>query len=324
MIDKTLRRESYNEYKKHRLSSWFLSFFLVAVVTLLIVLSSTFSGIILIVAPLLIFPMVFAAYLSHLGFSHDLDLTFGGFFKFFVTFFKNPNNGTFRYWISVLKYLICTLILEALFCFVGCIVCASLDIDIFKQMIETYLEVSQTSILIENTAEVFGDSYNMFVLFNKIVTIPTTLISGLFIFYLLLLNSLSVYLRLKIKQSNNQFINLVFKHALKKDNHVIRNNFINLEWPIFILFIIGATIGAVVSLFLTSNIDFIILNGFVLGSLSTFFFLPFHFANMEVLYKRYETHFLNSVSEVTVSLFSKFGKFENYEKPKEGEDNEKT
>jgi hypothetical protein len=154
------------------------------------------------------------------------------------------------------------------------------------------------------------------VLFNNIVTISTSLVSGLYIFYLLTLNSLSFYLRLNLKQANNQFIDLVFKNALKKDKNVIRNNFLNLEWPIFILFIAGSTIGAVITLFYSSVADMVILNATVVGILSTFFFLPFHFANMEVLFKRYEMCFLNSIKEVTESLFKRFGG-SSYENPDE-------
>lgn len=324
MIDKTLRRAGYNEYKKHRLASWFLSFFLIVVVTMLLVLSFSFTGIIIFIAPIIIFPIVFAAYLSHLGFSHDADLTFKNFFRFFAMYFRVPNNGCFRYWVSLLKFLIATLILETVFTSVAVLICMSLDIDMFIKMMTTYYEASKEALIISNPVDLFGDAYDTFLLFNNIVTIPTALLAGLFIFYLLTFNSLSIYLRLKIRQSNNQFIDLVFKHALKKENHVIRNNFLNLEWPIFVLFIIGATTGSLVSLIFTSNADFIILNGITIGSLSTFFFLPFHFANMEVLFKRYEPYFLNSVSEVSVSLFSKFGKFDKQEKPSEGEDNEKT
>ena len=303
MIDKTLRRESYNEYKKHIFSSWILSFFLIVVIGALITLSFLYEGSILLITPLLIFPIIFASYLAHLGFSRNYELTFKSFCKYFVLFFKSPNNGTFKFLTSLLKYFVCTLILEAVFSSVAAIICLSLDYEGFIKMAFTFYEASMNNFIISNPAEVFEETYSLYELFTNITTISTTITAGIYMFYVLLLNSLSFYLRVNIRQANNQMVNLVFKHALKKDRHVIRNNFLNLEWPILILFIIGNVAGALFTLIFTQSPDSIIMNATITGTLSTFFFLPFHFTNMEVLYKRFEPLFINSVNEVSYSLF---------------------
>lgn len=316
MIDKTLRLASYNEYKKHRLASWFLSFFVIACILLFVILSFLYPGVLLLVTPLLILPMVFASYMTHLTLTYGQELTFNTVFKSFISFYQIPNNGTFRYWVSILKYLIATLILEFVFGVVASVICYSFEPEGFKEMINIFYNAYLENVFVTDLNELFGEYYSVFVLFNNIVTISTSLVSGLYIFYLLTLNSLSFYLRLNLKQANNQFIDLVFKNALKKHKNVIRNNFLNLEWPIFILFIVGSIIGAVITLFYSSVADMVILNATTVGILSTFFFLPFHFANMEVLFKRYEMCFLDSIKEVTESLFKRFGG-SSYENPDE-------
>ena len=112
------------------------------------------------------------------------------------------------------------MILESVFGVVASIICYSFEPEGFKEMINIFYSAYLENVFVTDLSELFGEYYSVFVLFNNIVTISTSLVSGLYIFYLLTINSLSFYLRLNLKQANNQFIDLVFKNALKKHKNV--------------------------------------------------------------------------------------------------------
>lgn len=305
-MDKTLRSNAFQRYKSHKLASWMLAIFCCLILAGLTILCFVDSLLLIVILPLAILPFLFAFYMMHLGLSYNKDLSFSGFVKFFTLFFKKPFNSSFNFWFSLFKYLIASLILEAVFGLVAYIVCSSINPTSFYQMIETFMEIMMSLEPVTDLKAAFGDNYSMYLTFINVSSIPATAIGFIYFVYNIVFYSGSIYFRASYRNISGKFLNLVYRHTIKNVAPSYKKDFFSLEWPLFLLMCIGSIVGGTVPLLFTSNSELIMLSARVGGLLFMVFYLPFHFPNMEALYKKYEDSFRYGVNDVTQSMVKDF------------------
>lgn len=303
---KELFKKSIESYKKHPLTSWILAIFCGLVLSGLVILCMLDTLLLIVVVPFILLPFLFACYMLHLGLGYDSTLTLTNFFKFFGMFFKRPFNGSFNFFRSLLKYLIASLICEALFGLVAYIVCVSINEAMFYQMFNTFMELVLSSEGIVDLQLALGDSYTMYLIFMNVSTIPASIVAFIYFVYNIVFYSGTIYLRASLRKLNGRFIDMVFKYTHKEIAKTYKKDFIALEWPLFVLLVVGAIVGSLIPLLFTSDTMIITLSGVAGGLLLMTFYLPFHFSNMETLYSKYEDSFKYGITSLTEKLMNDF------------------
>lgn len=305
-MDKTLRSKAFDSYKRHKLASWMLAIFCGLILAGLVILCSVETLLLIFVIPIILLPFLFSCYMMHLGFSYNKDLTFQGFARFFTLFFKKPFNSSFNFWLSFFKYLIASLVLEALFGLISYIVCSSINPTSFNEMLNTFINIMMSVEPVTDLKTAFGDNYSMYLIFMNVSSIPTSIISFIYFVYNISFYSGSIYFRAAYKNVGGKFLNYVYRYTTKTIAKEYKKDFFMLEWPLFVLICVGSILGATIPLLFTSNTAFITLCGTASGILLATIYLPFHFPNMECLYKKYEDSFKLGLTNVTQSMINDF------------------
>ena len=85
----------------------------------------------------------------------------------------------------------------------------------------------------------------------------------------------------------------------------MRKDWFSLNWPMLVLSFVGMLAFGALDFFLIKRID--LLPTFVLvgGVALLMFYLPFYFANMETIYKKYETNFKEGNQEAIETILSR-------------------
>ena len=100
-------------------------------------------------------------------------------------------------------------------------------------------------------------------------------------------NSLNVYLCANIPQATAQFSTAVFTKFLKTKINSYRKDFWSLNWPIFLLLIIGIVGGHILTIGLNIPLSYALPISTMMGILCMIPFAPFFFAGMEALFAKY-------------------------------------
>ena len=177
---KDLARKSYESYKSHKLTSWILGLFCGLVLTGLVILCMIDTLLLIIIVPFVLLPFLFACHMLHLSLAYEQTLTLSSFGRFFTMYFRHPFRGVFNFFQSLLRYVIASLICEAVFGLVSYIVCVSIDQSSFYQMINTFMELMMSSEGVSDLKVALGDNYSMYLIFMNVSTIPASIVSFIY------------------------------------------------------------------------------------------------------------------------------------------------
>lgn len=297
MKDKELKYKAKQNYLNHPFIRWILSFmfglFLTVVVMLFIILDN-FGYLSILLFPLLILPFLFAVVLILSNIDNHPYINFSLFFKHFTLYFDRRYRSSFRFINSLMYTLLIMLAGEILFSFVGFLVISIIDYPVF---IETITKI-QTAIYdgslssFSSLEEFIADPYafNLLQIFACVSSLPPFLISVLSLVFLLGKNSFIIYLKKDIKRFDPYHLSILFKQTLK-NNKSFYKDFFYLNWPLFVLLLLGFVIGSVVGSFFTLDVLRLTIISSSSGLILMSFFLPFFFSNNEAIYLKHRKDF---------------------------------
>ncbi len=292
-----LRSSSMEIYRRSASKSWFLGIFFGFITAALLLINAFLDGIYLLLVPFVIAPLFFACIVMHINFLFDVPLTAKNIFKGFGLFYRNRNYGSF----SILRCLLYAL----LFYFVGELVFGSLSFTIcnavdsvgYNELINAFTEylANPTETLVLSDA-----AYSAYNLIMLISYLPAMLIAVLVFIFFVSRNALSVYINAhtSIKQKAPNFATTALRLALRKKGNGINKDFITLNWPLFLIYIVMVTGVSIGLCFILTDASMIctiaVCSFFVMAS----FFLPFYFSNMEAIYAKHAAEFDQSYMEM--------------------------
>lgn len=241
--------------------------------------------------PVLALPFLFASHISCYLLSIGEPIRLRAFFHYFVSFFRPQFRGSFRGITSFLKCLAVygSLLLIAYF---------SLYLVYRQQYGELFLNsvnelVSQylAGASYEELLVVLKANDGMLLTFMMYVSsIPLPFAISTFM-YFISFNSISLYYRANINNGTPSLMRLAIANAYARYRRSMRKDWFKLNWLIIVLPLVGSTLSSLIYFFVVKDPMYLppILNA---GAFIPYiFFLPFYFANMEVLYLRYENVF---------------------------------
>lgn len=298
-MSKKIIKDAINTYKIAPLSSWILGLTTGLLITGFLALDLLVPFISLLIFPLLILPMIFSATMQHIIFKTKGQLTAGSSFKSFALYFVYPFNGSFGFLFSLLKGVITFFSLELIISFTLSTVLESATPH-FAESINAFYDLLESG---EFTIEGFNNILfmNHDLLFNYFLSVlcPSYFIALIVVIYSLSRNSIMIYYRMHIRVPNSRMYNFVYRDALRRVGGKLRKDYFLLNWPLYVLLLIGIVSGLLTGYFVKHDLFMMFAFAILFASIGVTLFLPFYFGNQETLYDYYFIEFQTSTKNVT-------------------------
>lgn len=300
----SLRNISFNKFKAN--PSSYIAVGIMCGLFLLLVTILAFIGpsLLIIAVPLLALPFLFASHVACYYLQINQQISLSAYARYFMGFFRSQFRGSFRGLISFLKSLG--------FYFATVIVAGIIFYLIFKaQYGETFVNsfntlafqyVNNVEFTYEELTALLEDNNNMlltFIVYISAVGIPLSMLA--FIYYISF-SSLSIYYRTNVAFGAAALLKMSVGNTYARHRNEMRKDWFSLNWPMLVLSFVGMLAFGALDFFLIKRID--LLPTFVLvgGVALLMFYLPFYFANMETIYKKYEMNFKEGNQEAIETI----------------------
>jgi len=268
---------------------WVMSVFCVLVLLGTIALELVIPAGTIISFPLLFCPIFFACYAILYTIKFGGTVTVGSTFKIGFTYFKNPNFGCFRLirnlFKAVLVYLIASAVLS--------IVCRYIFTNIYgADFTNSYDELMSFSTSLD--MEAFVNFLSQESLAIDYINMYGSLANscGIFAFVFgIIYSSISLYTRINLQQAPAPAVNGLVNEFLKSYRKEYRRDFWYLNWPIFLLLLVGFAAGYLIIILGKFDYNYLIIITSLTGIIFMLPYVPFMFANMEALFDKYGPEF---------------------------------
>lgn len=288
----SLLSTSFSRFKKNSGSyiavGIFSGLFLILAATLsLIDISFT-----ILAMPFITLPFLFASHVACYYLEANQPITISAVARYFFGFFNPQFRGSFRgirafltslavyFGFMILAYVIMYSVFRNNY--------GETFTESFKSLITTYYS-SENSY--EDLLNLLNDNEGLLLTFFIYVSSLPLPFAIIWFIYSISFSSISLYYRLNIRASVASLIRLAIGSTYAKYKSKMRKDWFKLNWPLLLLSLVGSITGALIAVLVIKDAGFF--SALIsLGSVSLLFiFLPFYYANMEVIYHRYEDAF---------------------------------
>jgi len=292
MTLKEVKQNAFHKYSNHKGYSWIigLTFGLISAGLLLLFLYFLYDAFIL--SLITVFPLFFASTISHRNMTHKREPSIKKTGLFFFSFFKGRFRGVFKCWWSLLKSLAVFFVMYIILGFIFYEVWKGQSLTFeptLNQIISLYLN---GEIYEENSLNVLlnANNYELLKYFTIVETlslVPTALV---FVFFICK-EQISIINRNELGAADHRFLNLLERNVVKHNRKDFYKLYFGLNWPLFILLLIGMAVGVTLSFvfFDPNNYPFAFSLSIGVGLAS--FFLPFYFNNNEAIHDAFMPYY---------------------------------
>ena len=294
-----LIKSAYENYKTVRLSSWLLGLATAILIAAILAIDLVAPALCLLTFPLVILPIVFSGILQHIYLRQQGQLTIRGSLVSFGLYYTPIFRGTFRYLFSLLKSVIVFIIFEMTISFILSTI-YQLNSPEFVDMINNlYDTIYSETLSLEKVNEILMANDALLFKYLAIVIIPSYFCAVLFLIYNVSRNSITSYFLADNRKGTPQLARYVYMDVLRNKRFSLFKDYWSLNWPLYVVLILGFSGGAVLGYFWKQDLIYMIVCGNVLGAALTMFVFPFYFANQEALYEKYKVYFDTGLKNVT-------------------------
>ena len=241
--------------------------------------------------PVLALPFLFASHISCYLLSIGEPIKLRAFFHYFVSFFRPQFRGSFRGIISFLKSLAVYGVLMVIIYFSLYLVYRQQYGSLFLESVNDLVSLYLGGGTYEELVEALSANDGLLLTFMMYVSsFPLPFAIAMFM-YSISFNSISLYYRANINNGTPSLMRLAIANAYARYRRSMKKDWLKLNWLIIALPIVGSAIGALVFFLVVKDPMYLPTLLSAGAFIPYIFFLPFYFANMEVLYTRYENVF---------------------------------
>jgi len=300
---KEIRNNSKDIYNKSKYYNWVVCILIGIVVSGILALTPMIGLPSVLIVLILVMPFLFAGMILLFNISKvkGWTLTFKSLAASFILYFTPHFKSTFLFWksfgFSMIVFIVSSIIFGITgYCIINNVYPRSLT-GFIDQVVEL---IKNGKFTLDNlNALMSGYSYALDP-FNSIMMLPAIGLTSLTFIYLVGLNLHRFYYKVYNPPHISKAGELICKMTFRKYKKTFIKEYLLLSWPLFVLFVIGFSLGGGLFTFYTSNTDYLACFALLIGFASTIFYLPFYFANMESMYlfhKEKFTHVLDSLAE---------------------------
>ena len=300
----SLRTNSFAKFKANPTSYIAVGLMCGLFLLLVGVLAFISPSILVIAVPLLALPFLFASHVACYYLQINQQISLSAYARYFMGFFRSQFRGSFRGLISFLKSLgfyFATIIVAGItFYLIFKAQYGDAFVNSFNTLAFQYMNNAEFTY--EELVVLLEDNDNMlltFIVYISAVAIPLSMLA--FIYYVSF-SSLSIYYRANVAFGAAALLKMSVGNTFARHRAEMRKDWFSLNWPMLVLSFAGMIGFGLLDYFLIKRIDllptFVIVGGVAL----LMFYLPFYFANMETIYKKYETHFKEGNQEAIETI----------------------
>ena len=290
-------------YRQNGLISHIIYFFLSILAGAFILLGIFYVDLLLLIVPFVLIPLIFASHIITISLRNSELLTFKGFMRSIFIYYSPKFSSTFR----VIKNALWTLIMYAsslsillilvnlLFYFFNYHGYASIYQSLYNSLATSY--ESFYNVLAAN--ETFVNEMLIF------VEIPTLFLSSFFYLYLTTKSSISLFIRTEPTLFTGKFCTYLNAKVLRNNRKEITPLFIKLNWPLFVLFILGFAGGVIVGYLVFKDYGSIFSISLAISIILSFgVYGPRLESNNEAIYLKYKEKYLEESDKYLKSIDS--------------------
>ena len=302
MSKSKLKMAALNHYRVSRSAAWVLGLTTGILIAAIIAIDLLVPGLVIITFPFIILPLIFSATMQHLMVHHGANITLTGSFRSFFLYFRQAFFGSFNYVISLLKAIIIFIGVELTVSFTASFFFQAFSKDFVDAMNYMYAVLETNDVTMETLEGVLTMNNGILAVYLSIIVVPAFFIAILFLIYFISRYSVSIYMRFRARAINSRFVRFVYSDVVKRKRGEMLKDYLSLNWPLFLLLIIGFAGGAVLGFYWQHDFITMLTCGMVLGAFLSSFFLPFYFPNQEALFDKYEVDFKNGANNIAQML----------------------
>ena len=291
-----------NHYRVSRSAAWVLGLTTGILIAAIIAIDLLVPGLVIITFPFIILPLIFSATMQHLMVHHGANITLTGSFRSFFLYFRQAFFGSFNYVISLLKAIIIFIGVELTVSFTASFFFQAFSKDFVDAMNYMYAVLETNDVTMETLEGVLTMNNGILAVYLSIIVVPAFFIAILFLVYFISRYSVSIYMRFRARAINSRFVRFVYSDVVRRKRGEMFKDYLSLNWPLFLLLIIGFAGGAVLGFYWQHDFITMLTCGMVLGAFLSSFFLPFYFPNQEALFDKYEVDFKNGANNIAQML----------------------
>ena len=284
-MDKKLFKTREDIYKKCPSVFWEVSIFCFIFGIALIALDTVLLGFVVLTISVFFMPLLYATFMTLYTIKFGGTVTFKSTFNIAMSYFRRNSFGCFRLtrclFHALLAYLISSFFIYIIlrYAFEGFY--GDVFLESYNHMMELSYAGDMEGVLTylseDNPAALYME-------FSTVFSISCGVVAFMFG---VAFNSLNVYLCANIPQATAQFSTAVFTKFLKTKINSYRKDFWSLNWPFFLLLIVGIVGGHILTISIDIPLSYALPISTMMGILCMIPFAPFFFAGMEALFAKY-------------------------------------
>ena len=312
---KDLRKNSAQNSHKNGIIAYILFLFSALLSCGFIALNLLVSWFFIFTVPMFVLPLMFACQAASRLMRDTSTLTLGGFFRCFFGYFADHFRASFRTIRSALFSLI----------FYGGVLLTSYSVVLpcfyafhylnFKTFVDSLTLFVTESFNVDAFLDEYTQTFNMI----GVCTSFPALTAFAFVFvYLADRQSVSIFYRLDNAKNNGRFLTMINDGVLKNNRKQFNKAYWALNWPFYLLFILGFAGGAYLGYLYSFTSNSLFTFGLI-GALFVSFVIygPTLMANKEAIYISLKNEYINEEALLKVRLANHINDFLNQYASKE-------
>lgn len=302
-MQKSKLKQLASEYYHYSpLSCWILGITSGALIAAIIAFDLFIPFASFLTVPFLIVPIYFATTIQHVMLKSQHQITVRSSFRTFILYFRRDFFGTFSIIFNFVKSVLVFLILETTISFIAQYIFVLLNPSFVASVESLYALITSYDFNYQDIINALEANNYLLLNYATIVMVPSYVLATIFFVYNLSRYSMIVYYKMHIGRADSRFAKLVYQFSLRGNRMSMLRNYLSLNWPLYLLLVLGSAGGAVFGYFffhdILKTIAFSLLGGALLGM----FFLPFYFSNQQALYDTCVPLYKDVTKQVTSSI----------------------
>ena len=293
-----IRKKAREIYRQTMLESWLIGVLTGLLITGLIALNLLAPGTLFIIVPLVCLPLMFSAHVVHLHSRSGQTITFTDNLKSYAAWFRRPFNSTFSFFFSLLKAVAVFFVLELTLSFIAQPILLVFNNGLNDSMEQLNALMTSETLTWDDVLKVFYANDNALLIYFCIIMVPAFGIAFIAFIYFCSRSSQSIYLRLRYPNGNPQMLKYVHNYFIMTNRGRAFGNYWAMNWPLYVLLVVGATGGAIGFSFISKDPVKLIAAALTGACFLGTFFLPFYLCNHEAIGEHYQKDYEDAINHV--------------------------
>lgn len=304
MARSSLKQHALEYYKHAPVASWILGLTTGIIIAAFVALDLLLPALSFFIFPFVIIPILFSTTLQFISIKTNQQVTMITSLRGFGLYYRPNFFGSFSYLGALAKAIFTFLITEIVVSSIASFAFMSF-IPTFNDSVLSFYELLQSEETnIEAINSVFTAEGGILFIYFCVVFFPSIGLAIVYFVYNISRSSIMIYYRLHVRGGNSRLIRYIYSDARRRNMGRMIRDYLSLNWPLYLLIVLGFGGGAVGGYFWKGDIITMFVGSTIGAAFLASFFFPFYFNNQQAFYDYYVKEFRISTEKVSRILLS--------------------